>query len=68
MTNTTCLCTDQTFASLTQACVLEKCTVKDSLSKFMLLATVKACTNYHSLDASTEHGLWRPSQEPTDEV
>ncbi|KAI1060894.1 hypothetical protein LB507_010057 [Fusarium sp. FIESC RH6] len=32
MTNTTCLCTDPTFASLTQACVLEKCTVKDSLT------------------------------------
>ncbi|KAG5660255.1 hypothetical protein KAF25_003777 [Fusarium avenaceum] len=32
MTNTTCLCTDQTFAGLTQACVLENCTVKDSLT------------------------------------
>ncbi|KAF9768394.1 hypothetical protein IL306_014337 [Fusarium sp. DS 682] len=32
MTNTTCLCTDQTFAGLTQACVLKNCTVKDSLT------------------------------------
>ncbi|KAM0189041.1 hypothetical protein ACHAPA_007859 [Fusarium lateritium] len=32
LTNTTCLCTDQTFAGLTQACVLENCTVKDSLT------------------------------------
>ncbi|KAF5680052.1 integral membrane protein [Fusarium heterosporum] len=32
VTNTTCLCTDQTFAGLTQACVLENCTVKDSLT------------------------------------
>ncbi|KAF4454292.1 hypothetical protein F53441_3166 [Fusarium austroafricanum] len=32
MTNTTCLCTDKTFAGLTQACVLKNCTVKDSLT------------------------------------
>ncbi|RBQ78356.1 hypothetical protein FVER14953_08756 [Fusarium verticillioides] len=32
ITNTTCLCTDQTFAGLTQACVLKNCTVKDSLT------------------------------------
>ncbi|KAI6754478.1 hypothetical protein HG530_012230 [Fusarium avenaceum] len=32
MTNTTCLCTDQTFAGLTQACVLENCSVQDSLT------------------------------------
>ncbi|KAF5025985.1 hypothetical protein F66182_1926 [Fusarium sp. NRRL 66182] len=32
MTNTTCLCTDQTFANLTQACVVQNCSVKESLT------------------------------------
>ncbi|KAF4967039.1 hypothetical protein FSARC_5330 [Fusarium sarcochroum] len=32
LTNTTCLCTDQTFAGLTQACVTQNCTVKESLT------------------------------------
>ncbi|KAM5341514.1 hypothetical protein ACJ41O_014545 [Fusarium nematophilum] len=32
LSNSTCLCTDQTFAGLTQACVAKSCTVKESLT------------------------------------
>ncbi|KAF4973331.1 hypothetical protein FZEAL_9347 [Fusarium zealandicum] len=32
MTNSTCLCTDQTFAALTLECVTKSCTVKESLT------------------------------------
>lgn len=70
MTNTTCLCTDQTFAGLTQACVLENCTVKDSLSKpTPTLATqTNANMSVYSLDAGSEHRLWCSRQESADEI
>ncbi|KPM39203.1 hypothetical protein AK830_g7336 [Neonectria ditissima] len=32
LTNSTCLCTDQTFAGITQLCVAKSCTVKESLT------------------------------------
>ncbi|KAF5238466.1 hypothetical protein FAUST_5523 [Fusarium austroamericanum] len=32
MTDTKCLCTDKTFAGLTQACVVQNCTVKEQLT------------------------------------
>ncbi|KAF4472058.1 integral membrane [Fusarium albosuccineum] len=36
LTNSTCLCTDQTFAGLTQQCVAKSCTVKESLTMLRL--------------------------------
>ncbi|KAH7157929.1 hypothetical protein B0J13DRAFT_650714 [Dactylonectria estremocensis] len=36
LTNSTCLCTDQTFAGLTQLCVAKSCTVKESLTMLRL--------------------------------